>query len=398
MSGGRVAFVVQRCGDGVIGGAESLCLQIAARLRPALDVEILTTCAQSYRSWANVFAPGGAVVAGVPVRRFVVDAPRDMASFDRLSRKIARDPERASAQAQQAWVRAQGPVSSALLAYVRERAAHYDAFVFFGYLYATTSLVLPAVAHNSVLVPFAHDEWMLRLPIWDEVFRVARCVVTVSAQERDVVARRFPARSVARDATIPPGIEAPSDRSAARFRERFGIRDPFLLYLGRVDPSKGTSALFDAVRRYRRGMRGAPKLVVAGAVETAVPNDDGIVALGPIDERAKWDAIEACELVVVPSEFESLSLVVLEAWACAKAVLVNARSGVLVGQCRRANGGVWYGTFDEFAAALDLMDAVTRRTLGAQGAAYVAETYRWNEAVRSFFAVIDAARGLECTG
>jgi glycosyltransferase involved in cell wall biosynthesis len=395
---GRVAFVVQRCGEDVIGGAEALCLQIAARLRPSLDVEILTTCAQSYRAWSNVYPAGTAVVAGVPVRRFAVDVPRDMAAFDRLSRTIARDPERATSHAQREWARAQGPVSTGLFSFVAEHAAAYDAFIFFGYLYATTSFVLPGVARNAVLVPFAHDEWMLRLPMWDEIFRQARCVVTVSAHERDLVARRFPARNDALDTTISPGIEAPPDRSAARFRERFGIRDPFLLYLGRVDPAKGTDVLFDDMRRYRKSVRGAPKLVVAGAIESAVPRDAGIVFLGPIDERAKWDAIEACELVVIPSEFESLSLVILEAWACAKSVLVNARSSVLVGQCRRANGGVWYGSFDEFATALELMDAATRRTLGAQGEAYVANTYRWDEALRSFRTVIDVASGFERAG
>jgi glycosyltransferase involved in cell wall biosynthesis len=285
-----------------------------------------------------------------------------------------------------------------LIAYVRDHAEHYDAFVFFGYLYATTSLVLPLVAHKSVLVPFAHDEWMLRLPMWDGVFTAAGSVVTVSAQERDLVAHRFPARGVERDATIPPGIEAPPERSAARFRDRFGIHEPFLLYLGRVDPSKGTDALFDDVRRYRSNVPSAPKLVVAGTIDTPIVKNAGIIAVGPLDEREKWDAIEACELVVVPSEFESLSLVVLEAWACGRSVLVNARSSVLVGQCRRANGGVWYGTSDEFAAALDLLDAWARRILGAQGQAYVAETYRWNEAIRSFLAIIDSARGFERTG
>jgi glycosyltransferase involved in cell wall biosynthesis len=376
----RVAFVVQRCGNEVVGGAESLCLQIASHLRGVVDVEILTTCAVDYRTWRNEYPAGRTQVDGVNVRRFPVDAPRDVAAFDRLSREIAAAPERASAEGQERWMRAQGPLSTALLDYVRDYEGLYDVFVFCGYLYATTALALPRVAHKAVLLPFAHDEWPIRLPMWDEIFASAQAIVSTTKQESDFVRHRFPALNVRR-ATVAASMEPPADRNPERFRARYGIQEPFLLYLGRVDPSKGVDELFDHFRRYRAAHRAPLKLVVAGSLHARVPADPNIVVAGRIDEGTKWDALAACELLVMPSEFESLSLVLLEAWACAKPVLVNAKSAVLVGQCRRSGGGVWYANYAEFGAALDLLDAGKRRQLGRQGQEHFRIAYNWDEAV-----------------
>ena len=44
----RVTFVVQRYGKEILGGAESLARQVAERLTPYFDVEVLTTCAVEY--------------------------------------------------------------------------------------------------------------------------------------------------------------------------------------------------------------------------------------------------------------------------------------------------------------------------------------------------------------
>ena len=389
MSRLRVALVVVRCGDEVIGGAESLCLQIAQHLRDAVDVEILTTCARDYRTWSNVYAPGHAWVGGVKVRRFSVDAPRNVAAFDRLSRKVAGDPGNASDKAQARWMRAQGPVSSELFAYVRDYEALYDAFVFCGYLYATTALALPIVAHKAVLMPFAHDEWPIRLPLWDAIFASARAVVSTTAQEAHFLQNRFPKLPV-RQVTIAASMEPPAGRNPARFRNEFGIEQPFLLYLGRVDRSKGIDELVDFFRRYRDSHPARLKLVIAGSLHADLLADPDVVVTGPLSERAKWDALEACELLVMPSEFESLSLVVLEAWASAKPVLVNARSAVLVGQCRRSGGGVWYASYAEFAAALNLLDADVRRRLGLQGQDHFYAAYNWDRAVVALVDLLSA--------
>ena len=73
--------------------------------------------------------------------------------------------------------------------------------------------------------------------------------------------------------------------------------------------------------------------------------------------------------LIMPSPFESLSMVLLEAWNHGLPALVNARCKVLRGQVERADGGLYYGNAIEFIAALDYLldhpDAA--RQLGQQG-------------------------------
>jgi glycosyltransferase involved in cell wall biosynthesis len=385
----RIAFVVQRCGENVVGGAESLALQVAERLRYVYDVEILTTCATDYQTWRNEYPEGHEYVRDVHVRRFAVDKPRDLAAFDRLSARVSNDLASLTLAEQEEWMRSQGPLSTSLLRYVRECAPLYDAFAFFTYLYATTYFGLQPVAKKSVLVPFAHDEWPIRMPMWDDLFASPRALIFSTDEERDFLVRRFE-RLPEKTATIGVGIEPPPDRNPERFRRRFQIDGPFLLYLGRIEKSKGVDVLFEDFMRYRRGAKAPLKLVLVGRAHTPIPSHPDIVAVGQVDEATKWDALAACDLLVMPSQYESLSLVLLEAWACAKPVLVNARSSVLVGQCRRSQGGIWYDSYEEFEVALDLFDRELRERLGRQGQEHVRDTYNWDDTVLAYRDILDA--------
>ena len=55
-------------------------------------------------------------------------------------------------------------------------------------------------------------------------------------------------------------------------------------------------------------------------------------------------ALEAATVVVIPSPYESLSLLALEALAVGTPILCNARSEVLVDHCLRSNGGLFTPT------------------------------------------------------
>jgi glycosyltransferase involved in cell wall biosynthesis len=378
---------VQRCGEEIVGGAESLCLQIAEHLNRDLRIEILTTCAADYMTWRNHYTPGNTHVCGVHVHRFPVDRPRDVARFNALSRDMRDRLQTASLAEQEEWMRAQGPLSTALTGYLRAHARRFDTVAFFGYLYATSYFNLPLVAERSVLWPFAHDEWPFALSMWDGFFTQARQIVYSSAEERTLVERRFP--NAALQATlVPTGIRMPAGAKAERFREMHDIGGPFVLYLGRIDPSKGCDTLIDYFVKYAADDRAQRKLVLIGDAQMTVPNHPAIVKLGRVDETTKWDALVAADLVVMPSPHESLSLATLEAWAAGKAVLVNAASATLVGQCRRSNGGLWYSAYEEFAGALDILDDNVAATLGAQGRTFVERHYLWDEAASRYRSIL----------
>ena len=73
----KVAFVIQRCGLEVGGGAENHCLMIAQRMTAYWDVEILTTCALDYMTWQNHYPVGLEEVLGVKIKRFQVTEERN---------------------------------------------------------------------------------------------------------------------------------------------------------------------------------------------------------------------------------------------------------------------------------------------------------------------------------
>jgi glycosyltransferase involved in cell wall biosynthesis len=383
----RIAAVVPYCGPTTYGGAATLALAVAKRLGTEFDVELLTTCATDYDTWRNVEPEGHERIDGVHVRRFPVDHERDHARFERLSRALIYTPD-APIEMQERWMRAQGPLSTPLVDYLDAFGTRYAAIVFFSYLYASTYFGLPVVEDRAVLAPLAHDEWPLAFSLWDRFFARPASFVFVSEEERALVQRRFPVLGI--DGPIAGiGITPPADISAGRFRATTGIREPFLLYLGRIDPAKGCDELIADYQRYRTTSAALPRLVLIGERHMEIDAGPEVAVLGPVDERMKWDAIAACEVFVMPSPYESLSIAVLEAWTQGRPALVNGRSDTLVGQCRRSGGGLWYVNADEFAVALEMLDPATRALLGERGREYVARQYSWQRVESVYREVVE---------
>jgi glycosyltransferase involved in cell wall biosynthesis len=383
----KVAFVVQRCGLEVNGGAEALCLKIAERMSQYWDVEILTTCALDYVTWKNHYSPGITEVSGVKLQRFLVAQQRDTMAFNSLSEKIYPRLKQASLKEQEDWMLAQGPWSPDLRDYIKQHQDDYDAFIFFTYLYATTYFVLPLVAQKAYLAPLAHDEWSIYMGMWDTFFEKPRGFVFNTVEEWNFLKRRFPEVTL-EGPVAGVAVEPPVAYSAEHFRQQYNIYDPFLLYVGRVDPSKGCEELFDYFIKLRSQQTSSRKLVLLGKPTMPISSHPDIIALGFVDEQTKWDALAACDLLVMPSPYERLSIVLLEAWAVGKPVLVNGRCEVLVGQCRRAQGGLWYTSKFEFQVAIEKMDELVRNQLGLQGKSFVEINYVWSKIENKYLSLL----------
>lgn len=385
----RVAFIVQRCGVEVNGGAEAHCLQIAQRMSKHWETEVLTTCALDYMTWEDHYPPGPEEAGGTVIRRFRVDQPRDVGRFNQLSGELHARQATASLAEQDEWMRAQGPVSSALLDYLTANRDEYDAFIFFGYLYATTYLGLPLVREKAFLAPLAHDEWTIYFTMWDSFFELPQRFIFNTSFEHDFLRRRFPALPL-EGPVVGVGIEPPLSFDPERFRSRYGFTDPFLLYVGRVDESKGCRQLIEDFIRARNAGTIETKLILAGNEVMPIPFHDDVIHLGFIDEQQKWDAMAACDWLVMPSPHESLSMVLLEAWAAGRPAIVTADAEVLVGQCRRANAGLWYRDPREFESIVRTVDATTKDTLGANGQHYVAEHYSWTRVESDYLRLLQS--------
>ncbi|MDQ6625854.1 MAG: glycosyltransferase family 4 protein [Verrucomicrobiota bacterium] len=388
----KVAFVVQRCGVEVVGGAESLCLQVAQHMSKYWQVEILTTCALDYTTWANHFPSGIGKIGDVAVRRFPVEKERDRQLFDQLSAQLAAPNGTTTLDEQEKWMRAQGPDAPSLVKFIDESSSSYAAFVFFGYLYAATYFGLPKVADKAWLAPLGHDEWTIHLNLWNTFFALPAGFIFQTREEKYFLEQRFPELPL-NGPVIGTGVDAPAHSRPEDFRAKYNLQQPFLLYVGRVDAAKGCDCLFTYYQQARSEGRIDYQLVVIGPEIMPVPFHNDIVYLGVVSIQEKWDAMAAADWLVAPSPHESLSLSLLEGWAVGLPAVVSAASEVLVGHCRESNGGLWYESYTEWCAIFAVTEGTTRQQLGKQGQQYVRERYTWNAVEAAYCKVGQAFSG-----
>ena len=373
----RLAFVVQRYGPEIAGGAEYHCRLVAEHLARHAEVEVLTTCARDYITWANAYPEGSQTIGGVTVRRFQVSRPRDERRFATWSKRVVGDEH--TQEDELRWLEEEGPCSPRLVRYLERHRDRYDAFIFFSYRYYTTYHGLRAVPEKALLVPTAEDDGVYRLRIFPPFFQLPRAIVYNSPEERAMIHRSSGNRQVPGE-VVGVGSALPARLDPEGFRRRHRLEGHFALYLGRIDRNKGCPELFDYFRRYREETRSELRLVLIGEAVLPVPQDPALIALGFLGDDDKWDGLAAAELLVMPSRYESLSMVTLEAWWAERPVLANGRCEVLRGQCRRSNAGLYYASYDEFREALALLEAepALRLALGRNGRRYYDTHYSWD--------------------
>jgi glycosyltransferase involved in cell wall biosynthesis len=379
----RIALVVQRYGAEITGGSESLARAVAERLQASMDVTVFTTCATDYVTWRNVVPAGEEVRNGVRILRFPVAEERDLTAFNRYAEGLYAGG--AGPAQEQEWLRRQGPYVPSLIEALRERKDAFDAFLFFTYLYYPTVEGLKVCPERSVLVPTAHDEPPLRFTIYDEAFSKPRGFVFCSAPEEALVRARFSVSGVP-SAVAGIGIEV---GAGSRSRPE---GEPYVLYAGRIDAGKGCLDMLSWYRAFRARRPGGPRLDLIGTLAMDLPRDASVRYRGYLSEQEKMDLMASAQVVLCPSPFESLSITLLEGFACGTPALANARSPVLKDHCLRSNGGLFYDGEGEFVEALDRLwsEPELRRALGENGLDYVRREYTWERVLGKYTEVIGA--------
>ena len=373
----RIAFIVQRYGVEILGGSEYHCRLIAERMAGQHDVDVLTTCARDYTTWANEYAEGSERINGVTVRRFASAHTREIEAFNRYSDWIFHSPH--TRDDEMSWLEQQGPWCPRLLDYLAQHADDYDALIFFTYLYAPTVLGLQIAPERSVLVPTAHDEPATQLDIYKEMFRRPKAIAFNTEVEKAFLKATFDIQAAAEE-TVGCGVDLLSSGTHAARANGIGLPEgPFLLYGGRIDPGKGCDQLLDFFETYK-AQGGPATLVLMGAKLMPLPSAPWVRYVGLLSESDRLRALKAATIVVVPSPFESLSLLALEGMAVGNPILCNAHADVLVDHCRRSNAGLFYATRDEFVECVHLLlaDRELRERMGQNGKTYVTSNYSWD--------------------
>jgi glycosyltransferase involved in cell wall biosynthesis len=384
----KIAVVIQRYGSAINGGAELHARYVAERLARHGQVEVLTTCANDYVTWRNELEPGLETVNGVLVRRFRVKHERDPLVFGKRSDRVFE--QRHSLGDELDWLDAEGPTSTALVDYIAKHAADYEYILFFSYRYYHAYYGARAAGGRAILVPTAERDATIGLSIFQPLFRSVRAVMYNSPEERAMI------HAVSGNQNVPGvvvgiGSDVPNNPQPARFRQKYKVRGPFAVYVGRIDQNKGCKELFEFFQGYLKDPSGKLSLILIGNSLLPIPEHPRIRHLGFLDDADKFDAMAAADLLVMPSYFESLSMVALEAWALGKPVLANGRCDVLKGQCLRSNAGLFYENYAEFAETLHAITSGPGLSdgLGRNGRTYFRTHYAWPVVERKYLETFD---------
>lgn len=375
----RIGLINQRYGLEVNGGSEYYTRLIAEKLSKNFEVEVLTTTAIGYDTWENYYSEGAEVIEGVLVRRFKVDRTRDVASFNKMTDEISLNPGRTPKQ-EQDWVEAQGPVCKGLLDYIQKHEKEYDLFIFVTYLYYLTVRGLPQMAQKAVLIPTAHDEPYIYFSIYRDIFLKPQGIIYLTDEEKDFVEKTFHNENIPHivEAT---GVDVPAGVDELAFRKKFHIWDKYLIYVGRIDATKGCDKLFDYFIAYKvRHPKSPLKLVVMGKRMIDIPDHPDIIALGFVSDEVKYNGIAGASALVLPSQYESLSISVLEAMSLHIPVIVNGKCQVLKGHCHKSGGGLYYDGYCEFEGILRWMLDHPRQweEMGRNARVYIDKYYQWD--------------------
>ena len=374
----KIGFVAPWYGERIGGGAEAELRGVVHHLHDAgAEIEVLTTCAESFASdWSrNFHKPGEMTENGIPVRRFKV-RKRDTAAFDAVNAKLMQGL-RLTAEEEETFCR-EMVNSPKLYDYIRKHGEEYGAFVFIPYMFGTTYYGCRIRPEKSVLIPCLHDESYAYMACFREAFSKVRGMIFNAEPERRLAEKLYGVRGE-RFTTFGIGMETGWESRPERFREKYGIDGPYMLYAGRKEAGKRADLLVQWFAEYRRRNAAEMKLILIGGGEIDIPDGEGIIDLGFVETQDKYDAYGGAEVFCNPSEMESFSLVIMESWLAGRPVMVNGKCEVTKEFVREANGGLYFEGYEEFEGCLKWLreHRGIAKKMGENGRRYVLNHFDW---------------------
>jgi glycosyltransferase involved in cell wall biosynthesis len=269
-----------------------------------------------------------------------------------------------------------------------------------GTVHDLVSFVYPET--HTVLTNFMHRVWLPR------ALGRATAVVTVSQHsKKDIV--RYLGLDAARIEVIPCGVGAQFSPLAEagegeRLAARYGIRQPYILYLGAVTARKNLTGLLQAFARLRVSLPQYTMVVAGAPAWKAAPVHDTVKRLemaphvlltGYVSDGDVPALYRQADLFAFPSLYEGFGRPPLEAMACGTPVVTSNSSSLPE---VAADAALLVDPQDPGAIAAAMATALTdadlRRDLVHRGLAR-ARRFTWEQAGREVAALYRRLLGKE---
>lgn len=397
----RIAFVVIRYGEEINGGVEYHCRMLAERLADDYIVEVLTTCVCNTTTGENELPEGGDFSNGVLVRRFKA-APvernhhEQYLKAEKSARKLRRllyrwKLLRYIANIHPIWsykyedelkaFQSYPFYSTDMNCYIKDHKDNYAAFIPLNLAEPTTYFSSMEVPEKTILIPTLHNQNVFFKALQTRIMTNVSYIGFNTEAEQKLAERIF-GKKMSSHGIISVGVESVQAASWEMVQEKYRLPEKYLLYMGRITASK-TGDVFRYFKSYKeRFSESSLQLVLMGGGGTLEQkcNYPDAIYTGFVSEEEKMAILQHACVVVNPSKYESLSLMLLEAMSQGIPVLVNGLCDVLKEHCIKSNGAALYYT-DERGFVLNLHKLETsetiRREIGQKAIKYVRQNYDW---------------------
>ncbi|MDU1891652.1 MAG: glycosyltransferase family 4 protein [Dysgonomonas sp.] len=413
----KIAIIVQRYSLEVNGGAELHARLLAEHLNTKYNVEVLTTCAKNYMTWEDFYPEGEDCINGVIVHRFSskkktgenidlihLDLSKDQKYTDQklginnlFSLPFKRFRYKRGRKSYEKffalWMAEQGPLCKGLIDYIENNKDKYTAFIFFTYLYYPTyyGLQVDSVGNKSILIPTAHDEPPFYFRGYKTVFSQPKFFMYNTLSEKQLVEAVYHQTRMKKSDIAGLGFDKP----ILNLTIKKNIEFKYIVYIGRIEVNKGCYELVENFLAYKREYSNDLKLIMIGSnflKDDTIEQSEDIIYTGFIDEQEKLYYLQNAEALVIPSQFESLSMVTLEAMIMGKPVLANEGSEVLKKHIEISNAGFLYNNRESFSNQLSKILKLSKEEkekIAENGISYVENNYRWSDVIDKFTKAID---------
>ena len=409
----KIAIVVQRYGLEINGGAELHARLLAEKLSAIYDIEIITTCAIEFERWDNHYPEGTEIINDIKVRRFKT-LKKDLKKFNELS-KIARNLYKYYSRKLSflnfpyllykrfkynkkdfnfnEWLEVQGPYSNDLIQFIKDKKENYKAFIFFTYLYHPTNIGIREVADKSILIPTAHDEPQFYLDGYSQLFSLPEFIMYNTQIEKDFVEKVYPQARKLKSEIAGIGFDDYDVTSGTLPQDLY--QNKYFIYIGRIVEDKGCVMMIEYFKDFKEKNPEYRdiKLVLVGknSLDEKITQGDDIILTGFVDHELKNALLANASALIMPSFYESLSLITLEAMLLKVPVIVNKNCEVLYSHIEKSETGKSFTDSNEFSEALTFYLQQTQENLISEGNKakdYVLKNYSWDTIINKFNSAI----------